>query len=375
MHFPKELKIPARFYSLDLLRGMAALIVVLWHWQHFYMLNGGGFTPGFDVAREPYSPLFSIFYRHGWLAVDLFFCISGFIFYWLYGALVKQRLISPRDFFILRFSRLYPLHLLTLIAVLVGQHYFRQQQGTYFVYQTNDLYHFLLNLGLISAWISPQYSFNGPVWSISIETLLYLLFFLLCRFGSNRRWCLFIAAIVGLIVNYKIDPQIGRGIFSFFMGGICYISYEKAVNERRIWLCVRFFVPVTALFWSIFAIIYAAPFKSVNENLRNELGQLFCTSLLFPMTIVSLAVVETKRGQLGRRFRRIGDISYSTYLLHFPLQLGVAMWVAAAGLPLSFYDAPATMAAFFVLLIVVSVASHRYFEVPCQRALRKLIST
>jgi peptidoglycan/LPS O-acetylase OafA/YrhL len=72
--------LPAYFHSLDALRGVAALSVVIWHWQHFYPSG-----PGFDPTRQPLYWLFEPLYRDGRKAVTLFFGLSGFVFFWRYG--------------------------------------------------------------------------------------------------------------------------------------------------------------------------------------------------------------------------------------------------------------------------------------------------
>ena len=84
--------------------------------------------------------------------MDLFFALSGFIFFWLYAEAITERRVSAREFFVLRFSRLYPLHLATLLAVAAEQTLFLHLTGRYFVYGGNDGYHFLLNLGMASSW-------------------------------------------------------------------------------------------------------------------------------------------------------------------------------------------------------------------------------
>jgi peptidoglycan/LPS O-acetylase OafA/YrhL len=103
-----------RFYSLDVLRGVAALGVVLWHWQHFFFV--GSRLGAYDASQAPLYSLAFIFYDKGWLGVDLFFSLSGFVFFWLYSARISEGSISTGRFAWLRFSRLYPLHLLTLCA-------------------------------------------------------------------------------------------------------------------------------------------------------------------------------------------------------------------------------------------------------------------
>ena len=154
-----------RFESLDALRGLAALAVVLWHWQHFFYQGTRPHMP--DIQRLPLSPLLSLFYTQGWLGVDLFFALSGFILYWLYSERVAERRISAPTFWLLRFSRLYPLHFATLIAVAIGQWLYMRETGDFFVYQFNDTRHFVLQLFLASEWgLQRGYSFSGPVWSV-----------------------------------------------------------------------------------------------------------------------------------------------------------------------------------------------------------------
>jgi len=155
-----------RFYSLDVLRGVAALAIVFWHWQHFHWVHG------VPLVR-PMERIFFLFYGGGWLAVYLFFTLSGFVFFWLYAKDVANRRVSARDFFVLRFSRLYPLYLATLLAAALGHFAFRRLSGTDFVYRFNDGYHFLLNLGMASSWgLEKGNSFNGPARTISVEAAL-----------------------------------------------------------------------------------------------------------------------------------------------------------------------------------------------------------
>ncbi len=141
---------PARLHSLDLLRIIGAVGVVVHHWPYFFFSAAKGAT-AYDVTRLPLAPILSLFYRRGMLFVDLFLCLSGFVFYWLYAERIHLRRIPLRDFVVLRVSRLYPLHLLTLGWVAVGQVVFRLLTGTYFVYRHNDVYHFILNLFLASS--------------------------------------------------------------------------------------------------------------------------------------------------------------------------------------------------------------------------------
>lgn len=69
--------LPDKIYSLDVLRGLAALSVVFWHWQHFFYV--GSEPNNFILEKQPFYNILSLFYRHGDLAVELFF-----LYFWIY---------------------------------------------------------------------------------------------------------------------------------------------------------------------------------------------------------------------------------------------------------------------------------------------------
>ncbi|WWL43599.1 hypothetical protein V5O39_17130 [Pseudomonas parakoreensis] len=88
-----------------------------------------------------------------------------------------------------RFSRIYPLHLLTFLAVALLQKIYSAHTGNAFVYPFNDAWHALLNVFLAPAWgLEQGWSFNGPAWSISVEVLLYA-GFSCCGVTRRRRCC------------------------------------------------------------------------------------------------------------------------------------------------------------------------------------------
>lgn len=364
----------ARFYSLDVLRGLAALSVVFWHWQHFFFV-GAHPASIFDITRQPFFGLFTVFYRHGELAVDLFFSLSGFIFYWLYSESIARRETSLRDFFVLRFSRLYPLHLLALAVVAVGQFVFIGMSGESFVYPQNDLYHFVLNLFFASSWgLEKGYSFNAPVWSVSVEILLYALFFALSRRLPIRAGVLLSVVAVGIAVLVKqIYWPIGRGLVSFFLGGCVYLVYARIVERAWVSKTLAVLPVLVAALWGVMVLAvyenwdFAARLPAVLAYLVTNSAVL----VLFPATILVLALLETRRGTLGRRIAVLGDVSYSSYLLHFPLQLIIAIIASLAGLDRLVFYSRAMLLVFFALLLPLSYLSFCCFERPAQAYLRK----
>lgn len=366
---------PQRFYSLDVLRGFAALSIVLWHWQHFFSpLNVQGVS--FSIEKQPGFNALYFFYIYGYAAVQLFFCLSGFIFFWLYSKRIFDKFIYLKSFSILRFSRLYPLHFATLIFVAIGQLAYSSITDTYFVYPFNDTYHMLLNLFFVSSWgFEKGFSFNAPIWSVSVEVLLYGTFFIFCRIFGKNVFALLSAVFLGYLIS-RFNSLIGIGLIYFFLGGLVYIIYEKLIKSSY-FLKTSIWLPFFTLTVWITLLIVTKPTHDFAFSEMHWIIQKVIYNIqfaLFPMTVISLALIETKKGTLGKIFSLVGDISYSSYLLHFPLQLTVALVVAILKIDSEVFYSSWFMALFFCALIFVSFASYRYFEIPMQRYLRRNIS-
>jgi peptidoglycan/LPS O-acetylase OafA/YrhL len=95
----------ARLHSLNALRGLAALAVVLWHWQHLQLpgtptLTWSNEAGSLTHSHEPLPFILSLFYERGSISVDFFFLISGFIFFWLYPPRIADSSISTADFWL-----------------------------------------------------------------------------------------------------------------------------------------------------------------------------------------------------------------------------------------------------------------------------------
>lgn len=108
-----------RIFLLDIARGIAAFCVVLQHYQHFYLDKNN-----LSYSDQPFFKYLSFFYKSGSQAVPFFFMLSGFIFFYFYKKKIFNNQITFINFTILRLTRLYPLHLLTLIIVIFFQHFF-----------------------------------------------------------------------------------------------------------------------------------------------------------------------------------------------------------------------------------------------------------
>ena len=383
--------LPSRFYSLDALRGLAALCVVVCHW-HFLFFDGTKLGP-FVAEKQPFYPLLRPIYERGWLAVDFFFCLSGFIFFCYYSERIAARRIGPGAFAALRISRLYPLHLATLLAVALGQWFMRIRFGESFVSSFNDGFHFVINLLFASGWgFERGGSFNGPAWSISVEMLLYAAFFAACWFGLRRWWHLTLLAGAGLAIEFTRFCAVGRGLFGFFIGGLCYL-FVSTVRRRGHTIRPALLLAGAAGAWLLVALdlryhlteqglgAILGPHRllrghEIGDVLQYIAFQLFPFQVLsIPATIVAFALLESARGTLGKRAAFLGDISYSSYLLHFPLLLTLNGLARSFGWDRTAFYLPGPLLLFLAALLALAWCCHRWFELPAQAYLRSHLIT
>jgi peptidoglycan/LPS O-acetylase OafA/YrhL len=351
---------------LDALRGVAALAVVVWHWQHFFAI-GGDFAEGWSRDMQPMFWLLKPLYLQGWAAVDLFFALSGFVFFWLYGDAIRSRATGVGQFALLRFSRLYPLQIATLVVVAVLQAQFVRAHGQFFIYQANDARHFLMHLLFVQNWWPqmPQ-SFDGPSWSVSVEVLLYGLFFVACRLGLRAGWRAGLLALAGVPLLW-VDGHIARGVIGFFMGGVMVAVWRALRGHAQAAAIARgLMIAVIATWLGLAVALYRDWFESGEAN--KTFALLFDFGLC-PLTVLTLALREDMRSRAAW-LGFLGDISYSTYLIHFPLQLALALLaVRFAWTPETFMQ-DWVMLAFYAVLILLGAISYRFFERPTQALIR-----
>ena len=376
-----------RLYSLDALRGVAALSVVVWHWQHFFAISGT-WQEGWQRDSQPFYWLLKPLYLTGWAAVDLFFALSGFVFFWLYAGAIREGKARAGKFALLRFSRLYPLFFLTLILALALQTAFNHFTGKVFIFPADDWGRFVANLFVLQQWVPPntdQY-FNGPAWTVSIEAVLYVLFFVLCRMGFNG-WKTALAISLGGIFLFHWNWFIARGLMGFFLGGICYFVFAKLKAHSHARLISKLLGVLALALWGVAVVeILYGPLHAAcswiadrvpddwdyySENADDIFHVLYIYTVI-PVSIVALALQEEMLGRSYKRLSYLGDISYSTYMLHFPLQIACALAALAFGLAPAAFMHGYSMIAFYVVLIGLGSLSYFFYEKPLQAFVRSL---
>jgi len=371
-----------RLYSLDALRGVAALAVVVWHWQHFFSISGT-WASNWNRADQPFYWYIKPLYDEGWVAVDLFFAVSGFVFYWLYLEPVANREIGIGKFALQRFSRLYPIYLLTLLIAAGLELLFYRTTDNWFIFDANDWHHFIASLFLVQNWLPPDeaQSFNGPAWAVSIEVMLYVIFFAGAHLRLRGVWPALLMVVFGVLV-FPWEGQISRGITDFFFGGLVFYWTSWIAGQANAKSIARVIAVAAVLSWTI-AIVenYFGPLQALFQHAPAQVAHALVANeyriflfgwilVVCPLTLAALALHEELFGGAYARLAFLGDISYSTYMVHFPMQLTLALLALHFGWQPADFMSGIVMLSFYGAMILLGALSYRYFERPMQALIR-----
>jgi peptidoglycan/LPS O-acetylase OafA/YrhL len=343
-----------KLLGLEALRFLTAFAILVYHYSHFAYVADQ--PVGLVRERLPLYGVLHAFHDSGAYGVWIFWCISGFIFFWKYRDAIAERSVEGWKFFVLRFSRLYPLHLATLLLVALLQPVYFNLHGYFFVYPANDLPHFLLQLFMASDWgILHGYSFDGPIWSISIEVLVYFLFFLMLL--VTRSWLLNVVVVAACL---NASGQLAVCLALFYIGGLAAIA-------RRAVASVSFRPVIEGVAW-----LAAVVVPPVVLSLGREKFDQFNLPLLLSYTPILLFCLSREivvPAAVQKAVEAAGNMTYSSYLLHFPIQLMIALGFSILSTPIPLYSVT-FFAIYLATTLLASYLTYRYFEAPAQKLVR-----
>lgn len=355
-----------KLLGLELIRFVSALGVLFWHYQQFTYTADR--PVDFIRDHQPFYGVFSFLYDHGALGVPVFWAISGFIFFWKYADAIAAGLVGKWQFFVLRFSRLYPLHVVTLLLVAALQHTYFQSAGVYFVYQDNTVPQFLLQLFMATSWApgTNVASFNGPIWSVSAEVLVYVLFFMCVRLVGPR----FVVplTIFALAIGLKllqIRFQVLDCAAFFYLGLLCAQWCRTGFVQQHRMLFGWLSAGLLGLAWLglTFGPSVASPHFPVAV-----------TAILLPAALYLCAEILHPPRIFERYIAFAGNLTYSSYLVHFPVVLGMVLLMDASGRRVH-YESASLFVAYIGITMGLAALVYRYFEVPAQHYLRSGLTT
>ena len=353
-----------KLLGLEIIRFISAFSILVWHYQHFFYIKEK--PTNFIKENQPLYHFLSPFYDYGHLGVQVFWCISGFIFFWKYREMISSKTITYKKFFVLRFSRLYPLHFFTLMLVVFLQAVYKYKTEYFFVYQNNDVAHFIYQLFLASNWgFEKGYSFNGPIWSISVEVLVYCFFFLVLQKISRSFLVNVAVLLICLSAKYFNVTNLTFNCLAFFyVGGLSAISLKYIQSTK--------YVKQISYTFLFFLLIYPLVVYVTNIYQYKYFTTLFLMSYL-PVLLFFGAQRFSVAPFIQKTIEAAGNITYSSYLLHYPLQLAIAICFLFAEKEIPYYS-EIFFAGFIFITLFASHYIYKLFELPVQNRIRKKLN-
>jgi peptidoglycan/LPS O-acetylase OafA/YrhL len=336
------------YHSMDLLRGFAAIAVLFWHYGGFYAVRPGDIIPPDVLSHQPLFYWFQVLYTRGYFAVQLFWAISGFVF----SAVYSDSQASTREFAVARFARLYPLHFVTLIVVTVLEIISIRTTGFTKCYDNFDLYHFFLNLFFVSSWgLEHGFSFNGPIWSVSIEIPIYVLFWIMHRplFARGILGPFALTTLFAIAVAVHMPGYLWTCGLFFFSGASIYVLHRALRRGSQVSLALLLLLSCVFAPWQ-------------------HLSPLVSMGIL--ATVMLVAGAESTLGGFAKSMRWIGDNTYGVYLWQIPIQIQIMLMVKDTRI----YDSPLFLIAYLCVVTVIARASFLLIETPARKLFRQRLS-
>jgi peptidoglycan/LPS O-acetylase OafA/YrhL len=309
---------------LDGLRGVAALTVVCFHLFEAYA------TSHLDQKIN-----------HGYLAVDFFFILSGFVVGYAYDD--RWKTMTIKDFIKRRFIRLHPM---VVIGAFIGAFMFYFQGCSFWdvskVSVTRLFIATFINACLIPATLSSEirgvgemYPLDGPSWSLFFGYLGNLLYAFFIRKLPTKALALFVLLAGCGLATFAIWGPYGDICAGFSLTGENIIggSLRLLFSFPAGLLLSRVFKPVNVkgAFWIgslAIVILLAVPRIGGSENLwMNGLYDTICVAIIFPLLVYLGASGKTTDRITTRLGKFLGDISYPLYMVHYPFIYLYYAWV------------------------------------------------
>ena len=364
---------------LDGLRGVAALMVVIYHIFEGYAFAGGGIIESLN---------------HGYLAVDFFFILSGFVVGYAYDDRLGKSM-KTKDFLKRRLIRLHPM---VIMGAVLGAATFCIQGSTQ--WDGTEISISLVMLSMLCAMLfipaipggcyeirgnGEMFPLNGPSWSLFFEYIGNILYALFVRRLSTKQLT---AIVVSLGIGYTAfavfdasgygNMGVGWTLDSInFLGGMLRMLFPFSMGL----LLSRNFKPfkVKGSFWlasSILIIIFAIPYIPSDGNIcYNGILEAVCVTLIFPILVRLGASGSTADHKSTAICNFLGRISYPLYMIHYPIMYLFYAWLIENKAP-AFAETWQAALGVYVTCIILALLCMKLYDEPIRRHLaKKFLST
>ncbi|MCL7987609.1 acyltransferase [Sphingobacterium sp. lm-10] len=356
------------YLILDGLRGVAALIVVLFHLTE-------------ALASGPMD----ILVNHGYLAVDFFFLLSGFVIGYAYDE--RWQRMSVGSFLMRRVERLQPMVVLGMTLGAIG-FYFTDSEIWPLIH-TVPVWKMLLVLFIgytvlpvplsldIRGW-QEMHPLNSVGWSLLFEYLANILYAIGIRKLSNKALTTVVIIAGVALAHLAISRGDVSGGWTLNVEHV-YIGFTRVMYPFFAGLLLSRITKPTrinhALAWCsllIVLVLFMPRIGGANHVWINGIYESLCIIVIFPL-IVYLGASGFIHSETERKICKfLGDISYPLYLVHFPIIYFYVAWISNNG-GMTLWEVWPIALLILLASIALAYASLKWYDEPVRKWLRKKI--
>lgn len=362
------------YYLLDGLRGVAALIVIWYHVFEGYAFAGGGTIDTFN---------------HGYLAVDFFFILSGFVITYAYDDRWSKG-FTMTNFFKRRLIRLHPMVVMGAVLGVIS-FYLQgcvQWDGTH-VAISMVMLSLLCTILFIPAMPGLGYEvrgngemfpLNGPCWSLFFEYIGNILYAIFIRRLSTKVLTVLVILLGIALASFAIFDVSGYGNLGVgwtldgvnFVGGLLRMLFPFSMGM----LLLRVFKPIKirGAFWICTVVMVAllsVPFIEGTEPIcANGVYEAFCIIVAFPVLLWIGASGTTTDKSSTNICKFLGDISYPVYVVHYPIMYLFYAWLIKKQL-FTFAETWQVALCVYALSILLAYLCLKLYDEPVRKYLAK----
>lgn len=322
------------------------------------------FISHLEIISEKFS---RHIFTEGYVGVSFFFILSGFIIAYNYSDKVQSP-EQKRKYYIARFARIYPLHLLTLVvafAILLPP-----------LGSPSTWVKLITSATLTNAFIPRSdffFALNSPAWSLCCEQFFYITFPLIATSVKSRKNILIILSIytAAIIIGSQLTPEgYTKGLwyvnpitrYADFIVGIAIYRIYRTIDKEKLGRWQATMLECASIVLFLLFYIYA-----------EEVEKIYRYNIYYWLpTAAVILVFSLQKGLLSsflskRIFVIGGEISFGIYLTHFFIINAVGRYESTA-------DAIMCSIAILAATIIISYASLRYFEKPVNTIIKKILT-
>lgn len=353
------------YYSLDILKFICAIIIACIY--HYY--NDFGYVLPFS-----HFPGLHFLTDFGFLFVELFFIVSGFLFYLNYFPKIKKKM-KFSDFFIKRYSRLIPVVIITSIIMFFLQQSYNLIFKEFWIWDNNDFSNLLLQITGMRYWLIPTTSLNNAVWYISVLLFCYIIYYFITQFviKKKNKWIFFLPLLFILFIKYSKIPVsflnsfMIRGILSFSVGVIFGCFFVRIKNFTK---------PLLISFMSI--IFFLMLYGVFHAQVLGEM-YIYTNFFLFPSILLFFLSLESKmkwqpNEKMTRMIKYFGSLSFGIFVWNLPIQCGAALIDRVFDLNLN-YGSWEIFLLQFLIHIIFAVMNYHVIEKQVNPFFERKVST